>query len=273
MLWCNVKKYIYHIRIFHAVKESTQEECVLKLVISSNTPESQIGQQLIYNEATTLNNLVHKNIVKCLGYGIGNLQLFGKSNEKGKIYEAHYLVLEYLGGGSLLDVVGAYVLDEDFIKKVLLEIINALAFIQALGYIHHDIKPENVMFDKDLNVKLIDFGLTSSIYGDIGDGLCYFKSGSKPFWAPEILITNYPLGYLPARAEVYAVGLTVFLMKFGFLPTYKNAQDESFWIQAEEEGKLEVSAGLKDLIKKMLIINPFHRITLQEMHEHPWLVQ
>ena len=127
------------------------------------------------------------------------------------------------------------------------------------------------MFDRGLNIKVIDFGLATSILGELLNGLSYTRAGSQPFWSPEIKIAEYPCGYIPAKADIYALGITYFVMKFRFYPQTNQFHKESFWYYTHISSFTQIDIILIDLLRNMLIINPLYRITIAQVLNHPWL--
>ena len=79
-----------------------------------------------------------------------------------------------------------------------------------------DLKPENILISKHLEVKIADFGLSASILGE--DGLGNFMRrwvGSKPYWSPELALSYE---YNGVQADLYALGIILFIMVFGCRP-------------------------------------------------------
>jgi serine/threonine protein kinase len=113
-------------------------------------PENQAS---ILHEIKTVSKLSHPNVINYLHSFIDNGLL--------------YLVMEYCNGGSLLD----HILNNDISYNIALEycsiIASALEYIHDKGVIHHDIKPANILFDINNNLKISDFGISNSLTGTI----------------------------------------------------------------------------------------------------------
>ena len=174
----------YHIlsRVFMAIKVTDSYTADLKMM---------------YREMEILQALEHEHIIPCLDAG-----QYG-------IY--HYLCMPYLRGGTLEDKlhVALPALEESCI--VLEQLASALAYIHSLGILHCDIKPANVMFDRDNNLYLTDFGIVSWL-GE-KPGYDSHMMGTPHYIAPEILE-----GYVDERSEVYSVGILLYQMLTGFVP-------------------------------------------------------
>lgn len=75
-----------------------------------------------------------------------------------------YLVMEYLPGGDLMNMlIKKDIFSVDEARFYIAEVIMAVHYVHSLGYVHRDIKPDNILLDKDGHIKITDFGLCSSI--------------------------------------------------------------------------------------------------------------
>src|SRR6266576_3390363 len=123
----------------------------------------------------------------------------------------HYLVMPYLPGGTLQDMLAGSVLTLEEACSILAQLAGALAYIHALGLLHRDIKPANILFDQDNNLYLTDFGIVTWLGEKPGyDG---HMLGTPHFVAPEIFEGN-----VDVRSEVYSVGILLYQMLTGYLP-------------------------------------------------------
>lgn len=153
---------------------------------------------------------------------------------------------------------------------------DGLEHIHSKGYVHLDIKPENILITKHLEVKIADFGLASLITGEDGNG--NFSSrwvGSPPYWSPEI-VGSYE--YNGSWADLYALGITLFIMVFGCRPFEKADMSNSlfslllenpvkFWkthpITYKRILERTISVETLDILTKMLLVNPENRLTME----------
>jgi serine/threonine protein kinase len=152
---------------------------------------------LLCREKDVMQTLQHEHIVPCVDAG-----------RDGRYY---YLVMPYLPGGTLEDMLNEGLLTLDEARAVLEQLTEALAYIHALGILHRDIKPGNILFDQDYNLYLTDFGIASWL----GEKPFYNGSlmGTPHYMAPELL-----KGYVDERSEVYSVGILLYQLFTGSLP-------------------------------------------------------
>lgn len=127
---------------------------------------------------------------------------------------AHNLVMEFLPGGDLLGQVGQMEVPQ--IYKVTQQILQGLKDIHEAGYVHMDLKPENIMFDGMGNVKIIDFGLSEPINEKAELFHKQFKGqiGTEYYMSPEALAG---LEFGPA-SDIYSVAVITYVMYTGKLP-------------------------------------------------------
>jgi len=138
-----------------------------------------------------------------------------------KLYEVHeteksiYLVLELIQGKSLQDVLKRSTFKEEYnevkIVNMIRSILDALAYLASKGIMHRDLKPDNILIDKDGKVKIADFGLATFI--DVPEYI-FKKCGTPGYIAPEVFkydqknaATNYD-----HQCDVFSAGCILFYM-------------------------------------------------------------
>lgn len=128
-----------------------------------------------------------------------------------------YYVMDYIDGRSLQEIV-----DEEgpmpegralhYIKQVM----DALEYVHSQRMLHLDIKPNNIMIDKNDNVILIDFGVSKQ-YDEVGDHNTSTIMGQTPGFAPLEQLTNTVKQFTPAT-DIYALGATLYALLTGETP-------------------------------------------------------
>uniref|UniRef100_M4DYY0 non-specific serine/threonine protein kinase n=1 Tax=Brassica campestris TaxID=3711 RepID=M4DYY0_BRACM len=188
--------------------------------------------------------------------------------------DAVYLVMEICEGGELFDrIVSRGHYTERAAASVAKTILEVVKVCHEHGVIHRDLKPENFLFSNETEtaqLKAIDFGL--SIFFKPEKTLFNEIVGSPYYMAPEVLRRNYG-----PEVDVWSAGVILYILLCGVPP---------FWAETEEgiahaivRGNIDferdpwpkVSAEAKELVKDMLDANPYSRLTVQEVLEHPWI--
>ena len=174
---------------------------------------------LVSREQDLMQALHHEHIVPCLDAG-----------HDGRY---SYLVMPYVQGGTLNDMLNESVLTLEEAGVVLEQLTRALAYLHALGLLHRDIKPTNILFDRDSHLYLTDFGIASWL-GEkpVHNG---HVMGTPHYMAPELFN-----GYADERSEVYSVGILLYQLLTGCLP-FDGPSDWKSCLQHQETQPLAPS--------------------------------
>jgi 5'-AMP-activated protein kinase catalytic alpha subunit len=223
---------------------------ILDKLILSQTPEDY---ELVKQELSILKIVKHKYIV----------QLYEILETPQHIF----IIMEYCEGQDIMDyILTRGRLSEDESLKYFQQLINALYYLHSQNITHRDIKIDNLLLDRNLDLKLIDFGLSTK-YRD--DCLLSQPCGTVVYAAPEVLDCREYHGML---ADVWSSGIVLFGMLSGFLPF--GDPDDEVNKKLVLQGKIEIphffSKSATDLLKHMLDINPLTRYTLEDIMVHPW---
>lgn len=191
-----------------------------------------------------------------------------------------YLVLELASEGELFNwIVLKQKLTEDETRKVFIQLFQGIKYLHERNIVHRDIKPENILLtDKNLSVKLADFGL-AKIIGE--ESFTTTLCGTPSYVAPEILENSRHRKYTRA-VDVWSLGVVLYICLCGFPPfsdelyTPENPYTLS---QQIKMGRFDypspywdsVGDPALDLIDKMLTVDVEKRITVDECLEHPWI--
>ncbi|CAD6343979.1 unnamed protein product [Miscanthus lutarioriparius] len=184
-----------------------------------------------------------------------------------------HLVMELCAGGELFDRIiakGQYT--ERGAASLLRTIVQIVHTCHAMGVMHRDIKPENFLLlskAEDAPLKATDFGL--SVFFKEGEVLRDIV-GSAYYIAPEVLKRRYG-----PEADIWSVGVMLYIFLAGVPPFW--AENENGIFTAILRGQLDLSSepwphispGAKDLVRKMLHINPKERLTAFQVLNHPWI--
>ena len=140
-------------------------------------------------------------------------------------------------------------------------------YMHAMNIVHRDLKPENIMVDQNLNIKIADFGLSTS--HNI-QSLSDFQ-GTKIYMAPELIQKRT---YNGKKVDMFAIGVILFFLVTGVFPFeaadrndryYKNLTDGNFEQYQYIVRGLNLSESFKDLVMKLLSYDPNDRPNICEM--------
>ncbi|KFV96499.1 Calcium/calmodulin-dependent protein kinase type II delta 2 chain, partial [Eurypyga helias] len=156
------------------------------------------------------------------------------------------------------------------------QILEAVLHCHQMGVVHRDLKPENLLLaskSKGAAVKLADFGLAIEVQGE--QQAWFGFAGTPGYLSPEVLRKD-PYG---KPVDMWACGVILYILLVGYPPFWDEDQHRLY--QQIKAGAYDfpspewdtVTPEAKDLINKMLTINPAKRITASEALKHPWICQ
>ena len=178
-----------------------------------------------------------------------------------------FLVNEYVSGGELFDhIVSKGRLSADEARNFFHQIISGVEYCHFQKIVHRDLKPENLLLDANHNIKIADFGLSNLMRdGDFLRTSC----GSPNYAAPEVISGHL---YAGPEVDVWSCGVILYALLCGSLPF----DDESIpnLFKKIKSGMYALPTHLsqlaKNLIPRMLEVDPMKRITIPEIRLHPW---
>lgn len=240
-------------KVFSARHILTNELVAIKILDKLALTKTPEDFELAQQELEILKIVRHKNIV----------QLYEIIETERYIF----IVMEYCDGKDFMDyIIKKSKLSEMESLKFFQELINALFYLHSQNIAHRDIKIDNMLLDKNKNLKLIDFGLSTK-YSD--DDFLSQPCGTVVYAAPELLSNKDYHGML---ADVWSSGIVLYGMLSGYLP-FSDPDDEvnkNNVIHGTIEYPSHFSKLSKDLLIHMLDKDPMTRYTLQDIKNHPW---
>ena len=178
-----------------------------------------------------------------------------------------YIVIEYINGGSLENLYKkareeGKVIREKLLWDFLIQTLSGLVYLhENKKIIHRDIKPDNLLLDKDDGLKISDFGISAVKKDDVDDSIKCHNSciGPIKFMAPELATGNK----YDFKSDIYMLGLTFFNLMSGNMPDVKVPSGEHFNVFVKKNsGELipnYYSDDLKKFIQKLLTVDPNER--------------
>ena len=184
-----------------------------------------------------------------------------------------WIVMEFITGGSVLDLLRINVLDELTVAYIIKRVLKGLCYLHNDGKIHRDIKPENIILSKDGNVKLIDFGLSGQLTDQ--NTKKYNFVGTIDYMAPEIIDNQLgnKHGY-NQKVDIWSLGIVAIEMVKGKTPYIEfKPMKVLYFICKKDPPTLDdnFSTYFKHFVMKCLEKNPTHRYSANDLLKHKFI--
>uniref|UniRef100_A0A8C0LMZ3 Rho-associated protein kinase 2 n=1 Tax=Canis lupus dingo TaxID=286419 RepID=A0A8C0LMZ3_CANLU len=188
-----------------------------------------------------------------------------------------YMVMEYMPGGDLVNLMSNYDVPEKWAKFYTAEVVLALDAIHSMGLIHRDVKPDNMLLDKHGHLKLADFG-TCMKMDETGMVHCDTAVGTPDYISPEVLKSQGGDGYYGRECDWWSVGVFLFEMLVGDTPFYADSLVGTYSKIMDHKNSLcfpedaEISKHAKNLICAFLTDREVRlgRNGVEEIKQHPF---
>lgn len=194
-----------------------------------------------------------------------------------EIYEDEkylHLVLDLCKGGDLYDyILNKGKLTEKEVMMIMKKSFSAINHLHTVSICHRDLKPDNFMFvtkDPDSEVKLVDFGMSVKF----GDEQMHTIVGTPYYLAPEVYMGNYG-----KECDNWSLGVVMYFLLSGKQPFSGSNINELLAnilkcnYTFDDRNWKDVSEDAKDLIRKLLVVDPKDRISISNSLRHKWFNQ
>lgn len=176
------------------------------------------------NEISRLQALPsHPNIIQLIEYNWNGIAKKSNGSEK----DVLFVVLDLAEGGDLFDYV--FTVGRGFSEPIarfyFRKLIEALEFMHENNVVHRDLKLENLLLDHKFDLKIADFGLSTSVESQYGDGVMYTRVGTERYMPPEMLEKS---AYIGICSDLFAAGIILYVMVLGNMPTQKRAESDDY---------------------------------------------
>uniref|UniRef100_A0AAY4D1W1 non-specific serine/threonine protein kinase n=1 Tax=Denticeps clupeoides TaxID=299321 RepID=A0AAY4D1W1_9TELE len=188
-----------------------------------------------------------------------------------------YMVMQFMQGGDLVSLMGEYDMPEQWVRFYMAELVLALDAIHGMGYIHRDVKPDNILLDDTGHLKLADFG-TCMRMDSKGMARCDTAAGTPDYISPEVLMSQGRTGYYGRECDWWSAGIVMYELIVGDTPfyaeslvgTYGKIMDHKNNLSFPED--MEMSNHAKDLICAFLTDREVRlgRAGVDEIKRHPF---
>lgn len=242
-------------KVKRGTERTTGKDFAIKIINKENVDQ----RDNIMTEITILKNVSNGNIMK----------LHHVFESKHKIY----LVTELLEGGELFDlIVKRGNLTEVETSKIMRKVVQAVVYLHAKNICHRDLKPENILFaakgDID-SVRVTDFGLSKIANSHNLKTAC----GTPSYVAPEVL-TGKQYGF---EVDMWSCGVILYVLLCGFPPFYADNDPQLYELIQSGSYSFpspywdDISDNAKDLIRRLLVVDPSKRMTPVQFLLHPFI--
>uniref|UniRef100_A0A8C9XJ22 Rho-associated protein kinase n=1 Tax=Sander lucioperca TaxID=283035 RepID=A0A8C9XJ22_SANLU len=188
-----------------------------------------------------------------------------------------YLVMEFMPGGDLVTLTMNYDIPEKWARFYTAEVVLALNAIHSMGFIHRDVKPDNMLLDQHGHLKLADFG-TCMKMDSTGMVHCETAVGTPDYISPEVLQSQDGAGYYGRECDWWSVGVFIYELLVGETPFYAESLVGTYGKIMNHKNTLifpedvEMSQDAKDLICAFLTDRKVRlgRTGVDEIKCHPF---
>ncbi|VVA98616.1 unnamed protein product [Arabis nemorensis] len=234
----------------------TGEVVAVKIIDKKKTAEACMEPRII-REIEAMRRLHHHPNV---------LKIYEVMATKSKIY----LIMELAAGGELFTRIHHYGrLNESAARRYFQQLASALSFCHGDGIAHRDVKPQNLLLDKQDNLKLSDFGLSALSEHRGIDGLLHTACGTPAFTAPEVIAQR---GYDGAKADAWSCGVFLFVLLAGYVP-FDDSNIMAMYMKIQRRDyrfPSWISKPARSIIFKMIDPNPKTRMSVETVMETKW---
>mmetsp|Transcript_18110 Transcript_18110/g.51079 ORF Transcript_18110/g.51079 Transcript_18110/m.51079 type:complete len:282 (-) Transcript_18110:14-859(-) len=243
--------------VYKAHHETSSEEAAIKVVDirelakKEGKPLSKIRER-VTREVKILHALDHPYIVKLYDF-----------YEKDGILA---IVMEFVSRGELLSYIGPKGGPENEVRNVFKQLLEAVQYCHDHNVIHRDLKLENLLVDKNYNLKVMDFGFAnfSATKTMRMKTLC----GTLMYLAPEIFLGKQ---YQGPPVDVWAMGVILYAMVTGRFPFADTPELPRDVVKGNFRIPSKLSKDLRKLLAGMLSLDPNKRATIKDIWESSWM--
>jgi serine/threonine-protein kinase PpkA len=185
--------------VYLAIQQSVDREVALKIMRPHLLADPNFGDRFL-REARIAAKLHHRHVV-----GI---------HDVGKFNDQHYIAMEYLSGGSIISSLPSKQRDVLFALRIVREIATALGYAHSKGFVHRDVKPDNIILRHDGSAVLTDFGIARA-----SDSATRMTQTGAVIGTPHYMSPEQARGKpIDGRADLYSLGVVLYELLVGEVP-------------------------------------------------------
>ncbi|XP_066600795.1 aurora kinase C-like [Prorops nasuta] len=241
--------------VYLAREKKSKYVIAMKVLFKAQIQEADVEHQ-VRREIEIQTHLRHPNILKMYGYFHDDRRI--------------YLILEYAPKGELYKELQNQPnkrFDETQTATYISQLADALNYCHSKKVIHRDIKPENLLLGNKGELKIADFGWSVHAPASRRNTLC----GTVDYLPPEMVMGKTH----NHSVDLWGVGVLCYECLVGNPPFFANTYEETYLKIRKARYRFPefISDGAKDLISRLLIVNPDQRLPLDGILVHPWIVK
>ncbi|XP_053694908.1 serine/threonine-protein kinase NIM1 [Sabethes cyaneus] len=240
-------------RVKLAVHQLTKDKVAIKIVDTNRLDAKAL--RMLSREVTTLESVFHPFVIR----------LFEVIETFGKIY----IIGEWVPGGELYNkIADGGPLEESHAAILFYQILIAVQHLHSLGYVHRDIKAENILMIDDNRIKLADFGFSTQLVNGPWEHLDTF-CGSPPYAAPELFSDDH---YIGGPVDIWALGILLYFMLLAKMPFRASTIPllRSAVLKGDFEIPTSISLPCCRVIQRILVHTPSRRPTIDQLLKSQW---
>ncbi|KAH8673884.1 kinase-like domain-containing protein [Xylariales sp. PMI_506] len=243
-------------RVYLARERSNGFICALKVLHKNELQQGRVEKQ-VRREIEIQSNLRHPNI----------LQLYGHFHDSKRVF----LILEFAGKGELYKHLRKENRFPEWkAAQYIAQMASALRYLHRKHVIHRDIKPENILVGIHGEIKISDFGWSVHAPNNRRKTMC----GTLDYLPPEMIKPGSSDNYYNEKVDLWSLGVLTYEFLVGEAPFEDTpVMTQRRIARADMTIPSFVSPEARDLIKRLLVLDPEKRIPLEQVQQHPWIVK
>ncbi|KAK6079273.1 serine threonine-protein kinase eg2 [Seiridium cupressi] len=243
-------------RVYLARERSNGFICALKVLHKNELQQGRVEKQ-VRREIEIQSNLRHPNV----------LQLYGHFHDSKRVF----LILEFAGKGELYKHLRKENRFPEWkAAQYIAQMASALRYLHRKHVIHRDIKPENILVGIHGEIKISDFGWSVHAPNNRRKTMC----GTLDYLPPEMIKPGSQDNYYNEKVDLWSLGVLAYEFLVGEAPFEDTpVMTQRRIARADMTIPSFVSPEARDLIKRLLVLDPDKRIPLEQVQQHPWIIK
>ncbi|KAG5920224.1 Serine/threonine-protein kinase ark1 [Claviceps africana] len=243
-------------RVYLARERTSGFICALKVLHKNELQTGGVERQ-VRREIEIQSNLRHPNV----------LQMFGHFHDNKRVF----LILEFAGKGELYKHLRKENRFPEWkAAQYIAQMASALRYLHRKHVIHRDIKPENILVGIHGELKISDFGWSVHAPNNRRKTMC----GTLDYLPPEMIKPGSSENYYNEKVDLWSLGVLTYEFLVGEAPFEDTpVMTQRRIARADMTVPSYVSSEASDLIKKLLVLDPEKRISLDQVQVHPWILK